>query len=102
MELSMNQENTRAYFKISGNIYEAEADQLKSKFKAMNIQSIKEVTIDFGKVQHIGSAGIGKLLLLYKDLAAAGGTIRVENLSADLHELFLAMKLDSLFTLSRS
>ena len=102
MELSVNQENSRAHFHISGNIYEAEADQLKSEFKALNIQSIREVTIDFSKVEHIGSSGIGKLLLLYKDMAVLGGRIRIENLSAELHELFQAMKLDSLFTLTKA
>ena len=102
MNLSVNQENTRAHFQVSGHIYEAEADQLKSAFKSLDVQSIKEVTIDFAEVEHIGSAGIGKLLLLYKELTVAGGKIRIDNLSADLYELFLAMKLDSLFTLSQA
>ena len=101
MELTVNQENSRAHFQVTGDIDEAGAEKLKSGFKALNIQSIKEVTIDFGKVNHIGSAGIGKLLVLYKDLAAAGGTIRIENLSADIYELFQVLKLDSLLTLSK-
>ena len=102
MKISVSQNNSSANFQVSGNIYEAEADQLKGAFKTLNIQSIKEVTIDFGMVKYIGSAGIGKLLLLYKDLASNDGSIRIDNLSADLYELFLAMKLDSLFTLSKA
>ena len=100
MELSVNQDNSRARIQVTGDVDEAGAEKLKSSFKSLNLQTVKEVTIDFGKVNHIGSAGIGKLLVLYKDLAAAGGSIRIENLSADIYELFLVLKLDSLLALS--
>jgi anti-sigma B factor antagonist len=60
------------------------------------------LVIDFHETTHIGSAGIGKLLLFYKDMAANDGKVRLENLSRDLYEMFTALKLDTVFTILRT
>jgi len=66
----------------------------------LNISSLSQVTFDFEKVTHIGSAGIGKFLLFYKDLALKGGKIRIENVSDSIYELFNVLKLETIFTIS--
>lgn len=77
-------------------------EELKNSFQGLNLSFVKEVVLDFGKVNHIGSAGIGKLLLLYKDLATAGGNIRIENLPGALSELFRELKLHTIFTITKA
>ena len=101
MEMKITQEGSRARFEIRGDIDEPGAEKLKQRFREMNIASLREVSLDFGRVSHIGSAGIGKLLLFYKDLALSGGKIKIENVSESIYELFGVLKLDTIFVISK-
>jgi len=102
MEMTVTQEGYRARFEISGDIDEPGAENLKRRFRELNFSMLREVSFDFRKVTHIGSAGIGKLLLFYKDLALNGGKIRIENVSESVYELFRVLKLDTIFTISKN
>lgn len=101
MELSVVREGDHVRFTAKGDIDERGAEDLKQRFRQLNVSSIKEVVFDFGGVGYIGSAGIGKLLLFYKDLSSNDGKIRIENLSESLYQLFTTLKLGDLFVLSR-
>lgn len=101
MELSVNKEGGLARFEVTGVIDEGGAEDIKRRFGELEIASLKEVVFDFRHVKHIGSAGIGKLLLFYKDLAMQGGVIRIENVSSSIFDLFKVLKLNELFTISR-
>lgn len=101
MELTVSQEGSRAGFQVAGNIDERGAEELKRRFRELNISNINEVVFDFGKVTHIGSAGIGKLLLFYKDLAVTGGKIKIINTTETVFELLTVLKLDTIFTITR-
>jgi anti-anti-sigma factor len=96
MDIDVTQSGNKAQLKISGTIDEHGAETLKQTFYQLNTKSLTEVVIDFEKVSHIGSAGIGKLLLFYKDFAIRGGTIMLENVSKPLFDLFKVVKLDTL------
>jgi anti-sigma B factor antagonist len=102
MELSVTSDGDRVRFEVQGAIDEKGAENLKQRFRELNSTGVKELIIDFHKVTHIGSAGIGKLLLFYKDMAISGGKIQLENLSQTLHELFMTLKLDSIFKISKA
>ncbi len=101
MELRVANEGKRVRFSIKGVIDERGAEQIKKEFQSLNLSSATDIIFDFREVSHIGSAGIGKLLLLYKDLAIYGGNLSVENTSAPVFDLFRVLKLDSLFKVSR-
>lgn len=101
MDINVRQDQETVTIGLSGEIDEHGAEQLKNKFKELQAGRIKELVLDFAKVTYIGSAGIGKLLLFYKDMALNGGTIRVINISASIYELFTVLKLDSIFSLSK-
>ncbi len=66
---------------------------------SLAVDTLREVRIDFTEVTFIGSSGIGKLLLFYKNIAVHGGRLEVYGLSAAIHELFLELKLDTIFTI---
>jgi len=100
MEISVVQNGDKALFKIEGEIDEIGAEELKRRFRDLNTSSLREATFDFRDVTHIGSAGIGKLLLFYKDLALIGGNIKIENVSETIRELFSVLKLDTIFSIS--
>jgi anti-sigma B factor antagonist len=101
MNVNMTTTDTSARIVLSGHVDEQGAEELKKTIRDLDLGQVKDVTIDFREAQRIGSAGIGQLLLLYKNLAVAGGGLTVENLSPTLFELFKGLKLDTLFTLSR-
>ena len=100
MELKITQKDNSAYFEIKGDIDERGAEELKQKFRELNQQTLKNVILNFRHVTHIGSAGIGKLLLFYKDVALKGGEVRIENSSKSIYELFHVLKLDSIIRIS--
>jgi len=90
-----------AIFIIKGSIDENGAQIIKSNFTKLDKTSIKTVTFDFEAVSHIGSAGIGKLLLIYKDIAINGGQIKIINPSNTIYTLFQTLKLDSVFKITK-
>lgn len=102
MEISVSREGDTVRFDLGGVIDERGAEEIKRHFGAVSTSSLKEVVFDFKRVRYIGSAGIGKLLLLYKDLAIRGGSMRIENASTTVFDLLRVLKLDSLFTISKA
>ncbi len=102
MKVSIIQQGKTARLEIIGDIDEPGAAILKSKFGELDRSSLTEVILDFNKVTHIGSAGIGKLLLLYKDLAPLSIALKITNSSASVYELLKMVKLDTIFIISKA
>lgn len=101
MEMTVARQGEKARFTITGRIDENGAETLKRKFREVNDDHLKEVVFDFRNVIHIGSAGIGKLLLFYKDLALKDGCLKIDNASHSVHELFTVLKLDTIIDIKR-
>lgn len=100
MEVAVNQNAGRVRVTVKGDIDEKGAEALKKQLSQLDLASLLEVTIDLKEVQYIGSSGIGKILLLYKRLAAKDAKLRVENAGAGIYELFKELRLDTLFTVT--
>ena len=101
MEIRSSKEGSSVKFTVSGEIDEKGAEELKTRFSGDYSPSHGTVYFDFGGVTHIGSAGLGKLLLFYKRVASDGGNIRIENIPSDIFALMQQLKLETVFTLSR-
>ncbi len=97
MDVSVSQDQNSVTYTITGAIDEQGAQTLKLKFRALDKNQVKKVVLDFAGVTHIGSAGIGKLLLLYRDLAINGGEIHIVNISETIYSLMTTLKLESVF-----
>jgi anti-anti-sigma factor len=100
MEIDVNTSSRTVNMVIKGNIDEQGANDLKQSFLNLNKREIDRVIIDMQNVKHIGSAGIGKLLLFYKDFAIKGGTIILNNVSRSMYDLFKVVKLDTLMKIN--
>jgi anti-sigma B factor antagonist len=98
MEITVSRNENSGRVEISGDIDEKGAEQLKAKLR--ELVSLKEVTIDMGNVAYIGSSGIGKLLLFYKNIAMQGGRVFLVNVQNDVLQLFRELKLDTIFVIS--
>lgn len=100
MEITVTPQDGEARIEVFGSIDERGAEEMKRRFLELDLSAIKEVVFDFRGVTFIGSAGIGKLLLLYKNVAAQGGKVRIDNMSKDIYTMFKVVKLDKIFSIS--
>ncbi len=55
------------------------------------------VLLNLGNVRFLSSAAINKLIVLEKRLGAAGGYLKLSNLSPEVEEVFNITQLDSVF-----
>ncbi|MFH1021475.1 MAG: STAS domain-containing protein [Pseudomonadota bacterium] len=102
MDIETIQNGAQVRIVLQGIVDEKGADELKKQVGQLNFDSVREVIIDCREVRHIGSSGIGKMLLLYKQLASKGGTLSVVNLPGPMFDLFTELKLNTLFSVTRS
>ena len=100
MEINISSKGDEVSIEIVGSIDENGAETLKRRFLELDISTMKKVIFDFSGVTFIGSAGIGKLLLFYKNIATHGGQILINNMNKDIYSMFKVVKLDKIFTLS--
>jgi len=62
---------------LQGRIEELEAETLKQRFRENRLDGIQETILDLGQVTHIGRSGIGKLILIYKDITFQSGKPKI-------------------------
>ncbi len=101
MEMTLTHSEKEIHAKVSGEIDERGAEDLKRRFGQVKLSDGIGVTFDFGDVTHIGSSGLGKLLLFYKMVSSYNGSIRFERLSQPVYDLFQQLKLNTIFGISR-
>lgn len=101
MLLNLDQSEKGASIVITGEIDERGAEELKRRLSEIKLTKGVRVVFDFSGVTHIGSAGIGKLLLFYKNIVPHGGFIRIEKAAQPIFELFQQLKLDTILTVTR-
>jgi anti-anti-sigma factor len=86
---------------LAGRIDETGAAKLKDQLLAVDAGNVNKVVLDFRAVTFVGSAGIGKLIVLYNQVSARNIGIQLINMPAGIFTLFQSMKLDQLFSMSR-
>lgn len=99
MNTKVSRENDVTTLQISGSVDIPGAENLKKILNQFLEDGSREVVIDFRETNFIGSSGIGKLLLFYKNFTAKGGSISIINLNEEIVALFKAIKLDKLFNI---
>lgn len=82
---------------ITGDIDSNAAESLLVELTKVIHQGPKRVAMDLSGVMSIGSAGIGKILYFYKELARRKIPFGIRGLHNNLHAIFSSMKLDRLF-----
>jgi len=97
MNIKVTNEGRKTVIFMSGSIDIPGAETLKKSLNDVLESETAELVLDFKDVNFIGSSGIGKLLIFYKNFTAKGGKIVIANLSKEITMLFKAIKLDQLF-----
>ncbi|MCI0471000.1 MAG: STAS domain-containing protein [Candidatus Aminicenantes bacterium] len=99
MNIKVTTEGNKTIMFLSGSIDIPGAETLKKSLTQILESDSKEVIFDFKEVNFIGSSGIGKLLIFYKNFTSRGGKIFIEHLNKEIKALFKAIKLDKLFNI---
>ena len=69
-------------------------DQL---YQLVDVEGKKELLLNFGNVQYLSSAALGKLINLKKKVAAVKGKLKLCCIHPDLLEVFRITRLDQVF-----
>src|SRR5664280_2768704 len=78
---------------LSGDVYAAEAAQLRESMIIYLQTRHKNIVIDFGDVDYIDSAGLGTLVAIQKRALENGGSVVIKGLQGIVKELFELTKL---------
>lgn len=66
-------------------------------FESLVIRPRMRLVFDLGDVHYLSSNLLGNLINLKRKLGPLGGTIRLRNVSPELHELLRITRLDNVF-----
>jgi anti-sigma B factor antagonist len=61
---------------------------------------VRDLVLDFRKVQFLSSAVLGRLILAHKKLQSAGGRVVLCGVASEILEVFKITKLDKVFTIT--
>jgi len=96
MKISLTEGDEKTTIKLMGDIYTEQGDELQQVFNGVVEKNPKEVVIDLAELKSITSSGIGKIVLLYKELNKKGGKIRIVGANDTIMQIFKIVKLDKL------
>jgi anti-sigma B factor antagonist len=68
-------------------------------FSLVDESGRKKILLNFGNVEYLSSAALGKLITLNKKLQAAGGKLILCNIDPQIYEVFEITKLNKLFNI---
>ena len=71
-------------------------DQL---FGLVDTEGLRKLLLNFGNVEYLSSAALGKLITLNKKLQQAGGRLILCNIDPQIYEVFEITKLNKLFNI---
>jgi anti-sigma B factor antagonist len=73
-------------------------DQL---FSLVDNDGLRKLLLNFGNVEYLSSAALGKLITLNKKLQAVGGRLVLCNIDPQIYEVFEITRLDKFFNIQK-
>ena len=86
MKIEKKIENGKACYALEGRLDTTTAPELEKELKG-DLEGVTELTLDFGKLEYISSAGLRVLLSAHKALRGKGG-LKVKNVNEIVAEVF--------------
>jgi anti-anti-sigma factor len=96
MDISVTEDKSGTTVRLRGDIYVEQGDELMKAFNALIEKKPGEVVIDLSELHTITSSGIGKIVLLYKELGKNDGKVRITGVNDTIMQIFKIVKLDKL------
>ena len=70
-------------------------------FSLVDQDARRKLLLNFGNVEYLSSAALGKLITLNKKLQAVGGRLILCNIDPQIYEVFEITKLDKFFNIQK-
>jgi anti-sigma B factor antagonist len=70
-------------------------------FRLVEEQNKKKILLNFGNVEYLSSAALGKLITLNKKVQAAEGRLILCNIDPQIYEVFEITRLDKFFNIEK-
>ncbi len=70
-------------------------------FSLVDDQGHTKILLNFGNVEYLSSAALGKFITLNKKVQAAGGKLILCNIDAQIYEVFEITRLNKLFNIQK-
>lgn len=70
-------------------------------FGLVDTEGYRKLLLNFGNVEYLSSAALGKLITLNKKLQTAGGRLILCNIDPQIFEVFEITKLDKFFNIQK-
>ena len=86
MKIDKSVENGKVCYALEGRLDTTTAPELEQALK-VDMEVADELTLDFGKLEYISSAGLRVLLAAHKAMSATGG-MKVTNANEMVREVF--------------
>jgi anti-sigma B factor antagonist len=96
MNVKVLESDGKLTVKVKGDIYIDQANELLHTFNNIIEKSPKEVILDLKELQSITSSGIGKIVLLYRELQKKNGVVKIIGVNKTIMQIFKIVKLDKL------
>ena len=77
------------------------AEGFKSNLLRVVEKGVPELIIDFTGVDIVDSVGLGVVIATHNSLSNSGGKLKIINVSNDIYQLFMTMRLDQHFGVHR-
>ena len=97
MTISKNLEGNKLTVAVEGRLDTVTAPDLESELKSA-LEGVKELVMDFTKLEYISSAGLRVLLAAFKKMDAKGGKMKLTNINEMVREVLDVTGLMSVLT----
>jgi anti-sigma B factor antagonist len=97
MEIQETQKNEVKVFRLSGRLDSNTSPTLEKKINEAIENGVKNMVVDFEKLEYISSAGLGVLLRTHKRLMGQGDGLQLVNVNSHINDIFTYSGFDRLF-----
>jgi anti-sigma B factor antagonist len=101
MEYNITMDEKWVVISVTGAINFKGSDELRSLFENVLLEGTKYVRLNLRRVPVANSAGLGNILMLYKNLKKREGMLEIKGISDNLFEMLKLVKIDKLIKIER-
>ncbi len=99
MNINIEQNKQNVNITITGRVDTITAPELEAAIEQLMSQNGLAIRVDCTEMSYVSSSGLRVFLKLLKSTTANSGTLSIENLSAEIREVFDITGFSSLFNL---
>ncbi|MCD6569404.1 MAG: STAS domain-containing protein [Deltaproteobacteria bacterium] len=101
MEITTKQNEDNVVIAITGAVNTDATERLRAELVKIVKQRPENVVMDLSLVPTIGSAGIGKILVFYKELDKNKIGFEIKGIHENLYKIFKSIKLNKIITITK-